>query len=874
MGNNNQLDVETTMTVRPKIVPTTILLLLIALLASCSSGDDSPSGATGDGGDVTTLGTSTLGYEATISWTDEGVPHIVGDNVKNVTFGQGWASAHDRICDLADQVLKVNSQRARWLGPGNGNEHIDSDFAWKAIGIRAIAEKDWVNASNELIEQFEAFSAGWNAYLEETGSDNIDGWCQGEEWVQPIEALDVYTYARSITVLASSAALAEYIPTAQPPTSANTASDEQATAELDGALLNTTVASNGWAIGADRSESGHGMLIANPHFPWEGELRFWESHLTVPGEVDIYGVQLSGLPGMAIGFTEDMAWTHTVSAGDRFTAYTLDLVEGSPTSYHYGDTTKDMTSEEFEIEVLVDGELTTESRTLWRSHYGPIINFPGLGWNENIVITFRDANIDNEEFIEQYSRVAQAQTLDDIIELNEQYQGIPLFNTIAASRDGRAWYADTSATPKLSKEAEEAYRNRLESDLFTQIAQDNGVVLLDGSDPLFEWVDTEGARDPGLVPFSEMPQLERADYVFNANDSYWMSHATELLDGEFALLHGRQGTERSARTRENAFVLQDISPDGLAGDDAKFNLDELSGAAVANMSFYARELLDDVVARCESAGPIELSDIAAADAVDPLAATTVDLGPACEVLSAWDGSYEIAHSGPPLWREFLRGFQREELSNVDSIWMNPFDAAQPLTTPNGLIAATSDGVDPVLVSLARAVQVLDDAGYGPDVTLGEVQVALRNGERVPIHGGFHSEGITNVVGEGGSPSILDPELTGSMWQPFRPNSALRQEFPDTATSNGSDASDTAATPEALGDPEYRIAYGTSFLLAVEFSESAPAARAFLTYSNTEDRENPQYLDATRRFSEKRWRTLRFTAEDVESNSIKTVQVLG
>ena len=70
------------------------------------------------------------------------------------------------------------------------------------------------------------------------------------------------------------------------------------------------------------------MLLANPHFPWEGELRFWEVQLTVPGELDVYGAQLSGLPGIGIGFTEASAWTHTVSAGKRFTAYKLTLVPG------------------------------------------------------------------------------------------------------------------------------------------------------------------------------------------------------------------------------------------------------------------------------------------------------------------------------------------------------------------------------------------------------------------------------------------------------------------------------------------------------------------------------------------------------------------
>ena len=80
------------------------------------------------------------------------------------------------------------------------------------------------------------------------------------------------------------------------------------------------------------------MLLANPHFPWEGEKRLWESHLTLTtGEVNAYGVTLSGVPGILIGFNDAVAWTHTVSAGYRMTLYQLSLVPGDPTSYVYGD---------------------------------------------------------------------------------------------------------------------------------------------------------------------------------------------------------------------------------------------------------------------------------------------------------------------------------------------------------------------------------------------------------------------------------------------------------------------------------------------------------------------------------------------------------
>ena len=41
--------------------------------------------------------------------------------------------------------------------------------------------------------------------------------------------------------------------------------------------------SNAVAVGRDRSFNGRGMLLANPHFPWVGGMRFYEMHLTIPG---------------------------------------------------------------------------------------------------------------------------------------------------------------------------------------------------------------------------------------------------------------------------------------------------------------------------------------------------------------------------------------------------------------------------------------------------------------------------------------------------------------------------------------------------------------------------------------------------------------
>jgi acyl-homoserine-lactone acylase len=584
-------------------------------------------------------------------------------------------------------------------------------------------------------------------------------------------------------------------------------------------LLPEPIASNGWAVGPDLTESGKGsLLVANPHFPWEGELRFWESHLTVPGEFDIYGVQLTGLPGIGIGFTESFGWTHTVSAGNRFTAYTLTLAPGDPTTYLVDGEPRAMTSQDITIAVLEDdGSVSQVTRTLWSSEYGPIIDFPGLGWSDTLVISYRDANLENDEFIEQYAAMNAATSLDEFIEAHRTYQGVPLFNTIAAGADGRVWYADTSATPNLTAEAEQLFRERLATDPITQLARSNGVILLDGSDSRFAWEEQDGARDPGLVPWEEMPMVERTDYVFNANDSFWLNNDGELLVGDYSLLHGEQGTQRSERTRQNVHMLENRSATQPAGADGRFSGEELRDATLANEAYTAVQFLDGVVERCDGAGEVN----------------GVDLREACSVLAGWDGIYDLDRAGPILWREWLSALP----GGIADLWATPFDPGDPANTPSGLAPAPAGEPDPVLVALAEAVNVLRSQGHGPDVVLGDLQYTERGSERIPIHGGTQREGLTNMVYWGGLGSSTEP------------------------------------TPER-GDG-YPISYGTSFLLTVDFSGDEVQAWAFLVYSNTEDRSSPLFDAQMRRFSEKDWRTLRLTDAAIEADPDLTVlEVIG
>ena len=54
-------------------------------------------------------------------------------------------------------------------------------------------------------------------------------------------------------------------------------------AELKQKLPLGGIGSNAFGLGKDATDNGRGMMLGNPHFPWDGSERFYEAQLTIPG---------------------------------------------------------------------------------------------------------------------------------------------------------------------------------------------------------------------------------------------------------------------------------------------------------------------------------------------------------------------------------------------------------------------------------------------------------------------------------------------------------------------------------------------------------------------------------------------------------------
>lgn len=163
---------------------------------------------------VATTTTVFTGYSAQLTRTSYGVAHIVADDWGSLGFGQGYAFAQDRACTLIDQVIKVRGERSKWFGAGDNNTNIDSDFAYRHLGLHDTADTRFGDLPANITEMVQGYVDGFNRELEQEGPH---GWCVGEPWVQPLTTTDLYAYLNDVMLFASAGVLLNQIATAQPP---------------------------------------------------------------------------------------------------------------------------------------------------------------------------------------------------------------------------------------------------------------------------------------------------------------------------------------------------------------------------------------------------------------------------------------------------------------------------------------------------------------------------------------------------------------------------------------------------------------------------------------------------------------------------------
>jgi acyl-homoserine-lactone acylase len=149
-----------------------------------------------------------------------------------------------------------------------------------------------------------------------------------------------------------------------------------------------------------------------------------------------------------------------------------------------------------------------------------------------------------------------------------------------------------------------------------------------------------------------------------------------------------------------------------------------------------------------------------------------------------------------------------------------------VNTPKGLNTADRG----VRTALGDALADLKAANLPDDVPLGTLQFVVRNGHRIPIPGG-----------------------------PGDPDGEFNAIYQDVLNQPGADP-----------------VLGSSYIQAVTWArgDRCPQAATLLTYSQSTNPASKHYADQTELFSQHRWVTAAFCADQVNAQAVSTQTVSG
>lgn len=817
-------------------------------------------------------------YRVDIHRTADGVPHIRADDWGSLGYGYGYAQAQDAACTLADAFVTWRGERSAYFGPQNRPateatfgrpRNLDADFFFRSvIDDAAVAS---YRAAQPPREQalIAGYADGYNRYISELKRGRFPGAhaaCAAGEWVKPISASDVYRRFIAANLAGGTMPFLAQIATAQPPSgqpsgvqppaaqrpvarspAARSSSASPAPYRPDASIAlretgarapsgvapfavggHAGIGSNAMAFGADATQDGHSLLFGNPHWFWHGPDRFYQAHLTIPGQLDVAGAAFLGVPLVMIGFNQDIAWTHTVSSARRFGIFALSLVPGEPTHYRYDGQEEAMQAVRITVQARDPGTgaLTPVTRTLYRSRFGPIVDLspmsPALAWNGTQAFALSDVNAGNRAAFANFLDWDQARSLDDFIAIQKRDVAMPWVNTFAIGRnDARVWFGDIGAVPGVNDTTLAACTTPAGRMVDARLP---GVPFLDGSRAACDWTaqTLPGAGAVGRLPVDAMPSLLRRDYVGNFNGSYWLTHPQTPLTG-FPLVTGQTGTPQSLRTRLGHALAAELR--GAPGGVGRAALEHTVLSSESMSARLYRQPLVDAVCRGDGASSVTVTQ-------DPLDAAalpqpvTVDLAPACEVLRHWDGTANVAARGANLWDEFwIRAVRLPDLAHHAVA----FDPAHPLTTPAGFDMTRPATGRALGVALAAAVLNMQRHGVALDTMRGDLLYVGHGADKVPLYGGCDQQGYFTVA------------------------CAMHPLDRDGYSLN-------------------RDAHGNSYMQVVSFDADGPHADTLLS-TGVADATAGQAGVATRAYARKAWSRFPFTARELSAMPNVTETVL-
>ena len=339
--------------------------------------------------------------EVTIVFDDRMVPHIYAKNLQDAMFAQGYVEAYHRLFQMDLSTRSPDGKLAEILGPNL----LEYDKKQRRLGLGFAADnalKGWDNFPEEL-KNVDAYTAGVNHFIDNLAPKDypieyklLD--FKPSSWTNRHSALLLKAMTQTLAGYENDIEMSNAlrllgkedfnliypdrnpkdIPIAEGPY--NYAKER--TDSFKGAITSLNlpsiqrprspdgIGSNNWAVSGSKSATGLPMLANDPHLGLSLPSVWYEIAITTP-EFSAQGVTLLGMPGIMIGFNENIAWGETNVGHDVSDYYTVKWTDKSKTSYMLDGQQK---KADLKIEkILVKGEkvvFDTVRYTVW----GPVVD--------------------------------------------------------------------------------------------------------------------------------------------------------------------------------------------------------------------------------------------------------------------------------------------------------------------------------------------------------------------------------------------------------------------------------------------------------------------------------------------------------------------
>ncbi|WP_411768893.1 acylase [Winogradskyella sp. A3E31] len=523
-----------------------------------------------------------------IAWDTWGVPHITANSVDELFFAQGWAQMHNHANLILELYGSSRGKGAEYWGQSK----LQNDLLIHTLGFDELAEEWEQNQDPELKVIYKNFVDGMNAYAE-AHPDAID---DKNKVVLPLSTKDVNMHGMYVV-------FTRFI-------GGNDLGRVQQWPDMG---------SNTYAIGPQRSASGNAMLVQNPHLPWWQEFLFFESHLQL-NDKNMYGATLVGFPGIAIGFNDNLGWSHTDNTIDNADTYELTLQDDG---YLLDGKVEALETSSKILKIKQDdGTLMEQEIPLLKTVHGPVVKK-----TDDKVLAIRMVGLDRPNMFLQWWRMINSSNFNEFEDALKMAQ-IPFWNVMYADKDDNIFYLFNGLVPKRTTDEWE-YWDR---------------------------VNTEGKSEDvwtEVHDYTDLPKVKNPTngWLQNANDPPWTSTIPMTLNpddfpGYMAPQYMSFRSQRSAR---------------MLLEDESITFEELVDYKLSTRLEFADRILDDLFTAIDSSNSEKAKE-------------------AKIVLENWDREADADSKGMLLFYNWARKFNVWNNSNYSIGW----DAEKPNTTPDGL----------------------------------------------------------------------------------------------------------------------------------------------------------------------------------------------